>query len=146
MAESKNTFDNIVYINLDKNIRRDELIKKELDRFNLEYHRVSGVLLSDEDVVGRKSKFYEREINGIKFKFEGLMKSVPVIGCMLAHLSVIKYIKESGMTGNTIVFEDDVSFKYIKDFTGVFNEIISEAPSDFTILKVHCSNFTPLEI
>lgn len=130
---------------MNKNIKRDKLIKAELDRFELKYHRISGIELTENDIATFSTKSYEYAINDIKFKFNGRMKSTGVVGCMLAHISALKYIKDHNLKGNTLIVEDDVSFKYINNFNKTFNDIISEAPKDFSILKVHSSNFHILE-
>lgn len=50
------------------------------------------------------------------------------VGCLLSHISLIKYAKEKGLK-NILIFEDDVVFS--KNFNSFFNTIINEIPKDW---------------
>lgn len=131
----------ILYINLDSNIKRKKLVDNELNRFNLNYKRVRGVRYIRNRHSNIKTGHITGKINDIKYSFNGLMKSFTRVGCMLAHLRALMCAKkeiDNGAT-NIMIIEDDISFKLINDFESVFDNIIKNAPANWSILKIHCS-------
>lgn len=133
------SIDNILYINLDKDVTRRENIEKNLNLFNLKYTRISGVYCDKRNVGGNvKSGVVKGKIDDIKYDFKGVMKTCSRVGCVLAHLKAIIYAKEND--GITMILEDDISLELIKNFNETFDNIIKDAPDNWSIIKVHCNN------
>lgn len=130
---------NILYINLDKDIKRKQHIENELNKYKLSYTRISGITCNKKFIKNIKQQPVIGNLNNINFKFDGRIKKYSTLGCFLAHLHAIIHIKNN-LIGNTMILEDDMDFTLINDFNNQINEIIKNAPPKWNVLKLHCSN------
>jgi len=93
-------FDKIFYINLDKDVDRNEHILFQLAKFNItNIERVSGVVYHD---VPDESLWRNFNIKEKRYVLSSL-------GCRDSHLSIIKIAKERGYK-RILILEDDIVF------------------------------------
>jgi len=93
-------FKNIFLINMDQHTQRLATSKIELKKYNIDFVRVTGVLLNNGATVQDRR-----------------------LGCTLTHLNIIKDAKKNNLE-NVVIFEDDIEFNplvesylpVIKDF------------------------------
>lgn len=114
-------------------------ICEAIDHQNI-YFETNNLNNSYEERIG----IYEIDGTNINFhiksnKYYQIVNNNGHVGCSLSHLYYIKKAYEENYQ-NIIMLEDDISFKYIKKWKNRFNYIIDNAPNDWTILKLHCSN------
>lgn len=106
-------------------------ISFKTNTLNNSYEERIGVYKIDDKIINfhiKSAKYYQ------------IVNNNGHIGCTLSHLYYIKKAYQQNYE-NIIMLEDDISFKYIKKWNHKFNYIIDNAPNDWTILKLHCSNF-----
>jgi GR25 family glycosyltransferase involved in LPS biosynthesis len=93
-------FDKIYYINLDRDVKRNENVISQFSKFNISnYVRVPGVLV---DTIPEPHLYR----NFIK-KNESYIKGS--LGCREAHLNIISDAKKNGYY-RIAIFEDDITF------------------------------------
>lgn len=113
-----NTYvDRIFYINMDKDVERNNRIIKEFERNGItNYERISGVVINEiperHGILGpfKENQDRERYIKGS-------------IGCLLSHKQAIETAKQRGYQ-RICVLEDDVFF--IDNFATRFDEFVRE--------------------
>lgn len=93
-------FDKIFYINLDKDVDRNEHIQYQLAKFNItNVERVSGVVYN---TIPDESLWRNFNIKEKRYVLSSL-------GCRDSHLSIIKMSKERGYK-RILILEDDLIF------------------------------------
>lgn len=93
-------FDKIYYINMDKDVDRNQNILKELKKANIKnYKRISGTIFEGEP----EQKLYRNFIKGEKKYIMGHL------GCRLSHLKAIRDAKENNYK-KILILEDDIVF------------------------------------
>jgi GR25 family glycosyltransferase involved in LPS biosynthesis len=133
----------ILYINLERSIERNKKMTEQFKNFNItNYKRFNAV-------DGKKINLKVGEINGIKYEQPNIPNDVDYydisnkkylspgeLGCLLSHISAIKYSYENGL--NTIlILEDDISFKLLKFWDYKISELIQKIPNDWDIIQLH---------
>jgi GR25 family glycosyltransferase involved in LPS biosynthesis len=116
MTHDINTYvDRIFYINMDKDVERNDLIVKQFNKHNIwNYERISGVVVNDippgHKIIGPIDPTQNREkyIKGS-------------VGCLLSHKKIIEIALERGYS-RICIFEDDAVF--IENFEEQFNTYI----------------------
>ena len=95
-----NLFDKVYYINLDKDVDRDQHILDQFKQYNItNYQRVPGVVVNTIPDISLYRNFIHREEKYIKGQ----------LGCRAAHLNIIKDAKANNYK-NILIFEDDIKF------------------------------------
>lgn len=95
-----NLFDKVYYINLDKDVDRDQHILDQFKQYNItNYQRVPGVVVNTIPDIALYRNFIHREEKYIKGQ----------LGCRVAHLNIIKDAKANNYK-NILIFEDDIKF------------------------------------
>jgi len=93
-------FDKILYINLDKDVSRNESMLALFKRFGItNFERVPGVV---QHTLPEKSSYR----NFIKSDIKYLLGQ---LGCRSAHLNCVRLAKERGYR-RVLIFEDDIDF------------------------------------
>lgn len=128
----------IYYINLDRSGERNNTIKNSLDKLNVDYHRISGI---DMNNITR-DKYSKGIIDGVQYTIKQNKTYNPKskeIAIILSHLKALHEIIKNG-DEIAIIMEDDISFQYVSDWNKQIKNIISSAPSDWNIIKMHSSS------
>jgi GR25 family glycosyltransferase involved in LPS biosynthesis len=107
-------------------------MEKQLNDLSFNYMRIKGV---DCKLIENK---YVGMIDNIKYNIDNEHHINGQIGCLLSHIKCfLQIINDNVDIG--IIMEDDISFKYIGLWADNFDNIIKNAPSDWEIIKLHCS-------
>lgn len=109
-------FDKIYLINLAKRKDRMIAVKKELDKYNINFERF-------EAVDGSKVVNDTGLSNG-------------ALGCLLSHYEIISSAYKNGAE-SILIFEDDIEF--CEDFNKKFETLYSEVPEDWQFLYLGCN-------
>lgn len=141
----------IFCINLKKNLLRRKVMLEQLRSFNfticeaIDHKDISFTKDTFDNFKEYRSGHFS--IHGHLFNFNikskeyyQIVKNNGHVGCTLSHLFYIKNAYDLKYE-NIIMLEDDISFKYINRWNHKFKSIIKNAPNDWTILKLHCSNY-----
>jgi GR25 family glycosyltransferase involved in LPS biosynthesis len=132
----------ILYINLDRSENRNIRMVEELNKINANYYRIQGV---DSQNIS-KNALKEGECQDFKYFIKSNIEFKPrskEIAIILSHLKALNEIVKNNFE-IAIIMEDDTSFQYIQNWNEKISEIISLAPDDWKIIKMHTS--TPSEI
>jgi len=104
MTTGLNEFDVLYYINLDRRPERDEQIKKELLKTNIDPHKINRISATDEPLCG-------------------------AYGCTMSHINVLTQFLDTDSSIQTcIVLEDD--FGFVQDMRQV-NASVNKFLIDF---------------
>jgi len=95
-----NLFDKVYYINLDKDVDRNQHILDQFKQYNItNYQRATGIVVDTIPDISLYRNFIHREEKYIKGQ----------LGCRAAHLNIIKDAKVNNYK-NILIFEDDIKF------------------------------------
>lgn len=132
----------ILYINLDRSVERNNKMIEKLNNLNVLYERISGI--DGENL--NKNALMEGKYNDMNYLIKKNIKLKPrpkEIAIILSHIKALNKIIENNYE-MAVIIEDDLSFQYIKDWNIMINNIIIYAPSDWKIIKLHTSS--PLDL
>ena len=127
----------LFYLNLDNDFDRNKNFEAIIKKFNLDGSRVKAIY----------GKTYNRDyivVNKKKYNFIINTKYKPnkgQIGTCLSHIKAILEFKDRNIDYG-LICEDDLDFTIISKFKSVIdlNNIITEAPPDWELIKLHSSN------
>ena len=103
-VKSQNPFDhfkNIIYFNLDERVDRDEQVKREFKKININPTRISGLKLSAEETY---PYIQHRNLDE-----HSVVLAPSRVGCTKSHLDLIQMAKDNDWE-NILILEDDVKF------------------------------------
>ena len=143
----------IFCINLKSNKLRRKIMIEQFNSLNFKYTICDAVDNKEISFIRETFNNYN-EIRDGNFSIKGKMFNFNIksdkyyqitknnghVGCTLSHLYYIKKAYDLNYE-NIIMLEDDISFKYVSKWNHKFKSIIKNAPSDWTVLKLHCSNY-----
>jgi len=143
----------IYCINLKKQSLRKKVMEEQFKKYNMTYTICAAVdanalIFTKDDLSPFKEErigFYNiNQKEKINFhiksnKYYQITKKNGSIGCTLSHLHYIHkaYINNLNMI---IMCEDDISYEYIFKWKKSIPDIIKNAPNNWKIIKLHCSN------
>jgi hypothetical protein len=152
---------NVLYINLDRCIERNNNIIDGLNKLNCtSYERISGIDMNNiTDVTNssahitnfNKTGFFIQNnykmiihnnrprvlCNGEVLEYtDEQYKSIAII--LSSFKALLRLINSDYEM--CIIMEDDVSFKYCTDWNDMIHDIVKNAPIDWNIIKLHTSN------
>ena len=145
---------NILYcINLKRNNNRRNVMKTQFKNLDLNYKFCDAIDSQDikftENILNkskevRSGSYNINKNNKINFNIKSKEYYQKVnnnghIGCTLSHLFYIKEAMDLNVD-NLIMCEDDISFDFLPKWKKSINEIMENAPCDWNIIKLHCSN------
>ena len=117
--------DHIVWINLDKSIKRQKHMVNLLSNIKIPSTRISAI----DGTKGDLRKMM-RDLG-----IDTIYTSNPEIGCTLSHIKAISYL--STLPGEYfLVLEDDITLDNLCLFDGTLQDIIKKCPK-FDILQIH---------
>lgn len=117
----------IYYINLKKSKQRYLSMKNELK--NINHKRIEAFDAENMDNI--EYKFKKKE--GLEYKITD--RNVAIT---LSHFKAINaFLEDEQKYG--IILEDDVTLKYIQNFTALISDIISCAPLNWEVISLHSS-------
>lgn len=143
-------------INLDRCPERKKVMENQFKKYNINYTFCKAIDINDISFGYKKDNKIQQEIkghyrkNGLYFKIHVKSKSMwwkkshGWLGCTLSHLI---YIMLASQKKENIIcmIEDDISFQYYNKWKKSIKSIVENAPKDWTILKLHCSNLCCLK-
>ena len=118
--------DKVFVINIKTSVDRYNLIKKQLDKQNIDFERVDGIIVDDK----YKKKLLKDNIIENKTLRNG------EIGCALAHLNIWEKNKDND--ANILVLEDDIILN--SNLKDSFASIQKQIPKDYDIVYLGASN------
>ena len=112
----------ILYINMDKSVKRNSIICSQFKKYNVKnFKKIKGVNANECKFI--KSMHYK--------------PSMEEYGCIMAHLNCYCYfLKNYSENDKVMILEDDTSFEYVKYFNKDFKTYIESIPSDFDIIQL----------
>jgi len=144
-------------INLKKQTDRKKIMEEQFKKYNIQYKICNAIdsnyLIFNDNILTntfeKRSGIYRISRNkkitfNIKSKkYFQITKTNGHIGCSLSHLYYIHqaYINNLNIL---IMCEDDISLEYMVKWKKSITEIIENAPNDWKIIKLHCSNINIL--
>ena len=133
----------LLYINLDKSTERRNLMEVGLKKHNIEFERIVAIPC-DVQNFSKRITYKFQDIDGIKYpvyiKKNRGQTNAKLFYCFLSHFKTLykfKKMKEDII----LVAEDDISFDYVDKWKENLDTIIKNAPNDWTLIKLHNSNF-----
>lgn len=138
-------------INLEKCSKRKKIMENQFKKYNINYTFCKAIDANDISFEYKKDNKIQQEIkghykkNGLYFKIHVKGKSMwwktsnGWLGCVLSHLI---YLMKASQKKEDIIcmLEDDISFQYYNKWKKSIKSIVENAPKDWSILKLHCSN------
>jgi GR25 family glycosyltransferase involved in LPS biosynthesis len=124
----KDLIEAIYYINMDKSVERNNLMKKVLqDKVfdTMKKHRITGVNGTRKDILPFLASNLKNMYN----------KNPKIYACLLSHLFALLEFSKSNYDIALIV-EDDLSLEYKKYWQEDLNTCVKNAPSDWEIIQV----------
>lgn len=115
-------FPKILWINMDRSPDRREKTQKLLDDHGLVHQRfraVDGENLAELDAVCLRRNWANR-----------------VYACTCSHLTAIKYFVDNMTDDRIVIFEDDVSFDYLKYIPFDWSTLEKNFPKDYKIIQL----------
>lgn len=144
-------------INLDSCPERKKVMENQFKKYNINYTFCKAIDANDilfeyekDNKIQLEKKGLYRK-NGLYFKVHVKSKSMwwkkgnGWVGCALSHLI---YIMLASQKNEDIIcmMEDDISFEYCNKWEKSIKSIVENAPKDWLMLKLHCSNLHCLEL
>lgn len=127
----------IYYINLLRSDARNEFVINQFELYGItNYQRVEGVDGSRLDNYGLGT-VYSEDSKPFYYRNdypEG--NSMSEVGCLLAHLKAIKKAYDDGFE-MAYIMEDDASFTLVPFWNKSIQDIIKDAPKDWTLLQLY---------
>lgn len=127
----------ILYINLDRTQMRNDKMVDKLNKLKANFERISGI---DSQYIN-KNALKKGECAGMKYNIKDNIIFKPKskeIAIILSHMKALNKIIENNWE-IAIIMEDDLSFQYIPNWNDKITKIITNAPSNWKILKLHTS-------
>jgi GR25 family glycosyltransferase involved in LPS biosynthesis len=116
-------FPKVLWINLDRSIRRRVRMEKLLNDHKIINYRIKAIDCANAT-----------ELYGICVMNKNL--NLPENACTCSHLKAIKYFVENISDNEIIIFEDDISFEFLKFIPYNWSEFISNLPSEYEIIQL----------
>jgi GR25 family glycosyltransferase involved in LPS biosynthesis len=116
---------------------------ESLNNLNTIYHRISAI---DMNNITR-----DKYSKGLVDDMQYIVKQNNIynpkgkeIAIILSHFKALHKMKDNN-DGIAVILEDDMSFQYITDWNIQIDNIISKAPDNWNIIKLHSSSKTRIE-
>jgi len=119
--------DEILIINLDKDVEKMEKISKEMNKHGVNFTRIPGILGKTMSIQEIKNE------TGFVCSYTCPLSA---IGCGISHLKAMKHAIDNN-NNFTLIFEDDVIL--VDNFVEKMNKTLENTPNDFDILFLGCS-------
>lgn len=133
----------LLYINLDESVERKELMEDGLKKHQIEFKRISAIPCPTQN-FSKRTTYKFNNINGIKYPIyftkNSMQTNAKLFYCFLSHFKTLYQFKKM-KEGFIVVAEDDISFDYMDKWKENLDTIIKNAPDDWTLIKLHNSNF-----
>jgi len=128
----------VLYINLDRCKERDVLTKCTLSQMGIADDDVIRVRAIDmDDVYDKRVGECDGMHYDIRPNSKGFMPRPKEIAIILSHIRALQTIPYT--CDMAVIMEDDMSFQYIRDWNKYIYDIVTNAPPDWSIIKLHSS-------
>lgn len=111
-------FTNVVYLNRDQDLDRQEIMKKQFTEYSVPALRFSAILDGVQDIIFEP-------INSLNI-------SIPQASCLVSHLEIIRKHGSHPL----LVFEDDIDLSPSKYWGTSFEDIINTVPETVGIVQL----------
>jgi GR25 family glycosyltransferase involved in LPS biosynthesis len=130
----KNQLSNIpiYYINMDKDISRRNFIENQSLLYNIKINRISAINGKEKNLKNDKIELYPG-YNIPYFNNYSITNSE--LGCTLSHIKAI-YTSYKNNDELALIIEDDTSFVLVPYWDKTIKQVIDNAPTDWTIIKL----------
>lgn len=118
-------FPKILWINLDKSTKRRSYMEKLLNSYNLEHIRIPAI-----DGTNPKNL----EFNNICIPNNNF--SSMENACTCSHIMALKYFVENIRDDKIIIFEDDVSFEFLKFIPFNWSDLMNNLPKNYHVIQL----------
>jgi GR25 family glycosyltransferase involved in LPS biosynthesis len=115
----------VLWINLDRSLKRREDMENTFDKYNLKNIRISAV-------DGLTHNFDDIEFGNNEFN----KKKMYQYACTMSHLKAIKYFFDETDENEVLIMEDDCSFEFINMWPDSICNIIENKPKKCGILQL----------
>ena len=122
-------FPKALWINLDKSIDRRRHMEKLLSDYNIEHIRIPAIDGTNPNNVEYKNICIPN--NTI---------SAPENACTCSHIKALKYFTENMEDDLVIIFEDDVSFEFLKFIPFNWSDLNNNFPKKYNVIQLAIIN------
>jgi GR25 family glycosyltransferase involved in LPS biosynthesis len=127
-----------LYINLKRSRIRNQNMIFSLETINSKFYRIEAI---DSLDINKKDVF-EGMIDNYQYYVKRNIIVKPrekEIAIILSHIKALNFICDNKID-IAVIMEDDISFQYVYNWNEQINSIISNAPKDWKIIKLHTSS------
>jgi len=124
-------FPQVLWINLDCSVRRRAYMEKLLNDYKIPNHRIKAI---------DGTNATDPELATICVTNDKL--SLPENACTCSHLNAMSYFVENMSDNEIIIFEDDVSFEFLKFIPFDWSEFVSKLPLAYEIIQLAITHET----
>ncbi|AQN68545.1 glycosyltransferase family 25 [Saudi moumouvirus] len=116
-------FPKVLWINLQRSEKRKEYMESLLNKYeinNIRIQAIDGLINEELDSICLKNTSISNQENA----------------CSCSHLLAMKYFLENMNDDKILIFEDDVSFEFLRFIPFNWSEFESNLPSDYYIIQL----------
>jgi GR25 family glycosyltransferase involved in LPS biosynthesis len=148
MSNPFDFFKKVCYINLDDRLDRNDQIKTELNKYNINSERISAIRLSEEESEILTQKGYPlcEPVSDLDAYHRDRIKKVTLgqRSCLMSHLKIYQYAKDNNID-NVLIFEDDMIFNDDVDVIDVLSKTIEELKNvEWDMFFLGCMPLSPM--
>lgn len=127
-------FPKILWINLYRSQKRREYMESLLNKHNLINTRISAV--DGKAILDRLSSkhIYDKEFNEICI--QNIKWTSVENACTCSHIKALKYFVDNIPDDKVIIFEDDISFEFLKLIPFNWSELEANFPENFDVIQL----------
>lgn len=128
----------VIYINLSRSHIRNQNMDLSLKEIGATFYRIEAI----DSMNINKKEIFEGKIEDYNYYVKKNIIVKPrgkEIAIILSHIKALNFICNNNID-IAIIMEDDISFQYVYNWKDQINGIISNAPKDWKIIKLHTSS------
>lgn len=125
-------FPKVLWINLDRNPMRRLYMNELLTKHNINHKRIKAIDGSDLSDI---NKICPNIVNTLHNN---------VCACTCSHLKALKYFVQKMSDNEIIIFEDDVSFDFLKNIPYDWTKFKSHLPNNYDIIQLSITHDNPV--
>jgi GR25 family glycosyltransferase involved in LPS biosynthesis len=123
----------VFYINLDRSTERRRFMEEQFEKHGVDYTRVSAI--DGAELNLERGEIQSPLVGNISYINRHNL-SHPELGCVLSHLTTVKYCYDQGYEA-VVVMEDDISLNLMSFWDKNVSELVQKLPSDWKIFQLY---------